>query len=496
MAVAVALSLLLVDPLAPAVITVQGGCSLPSAIRAANTDTANGGCPAGFGADTIVLTTDVELLAIEEVDDGNNGLPTVRSQITIEGNGYTVERSESAPSDFRIAKVDDTGHLTLRNTTVSGGRATAGSYGDRGGALYNRGSLTLDQSSLLSNLAGGGGAVHSSGSLFSSDSTFAFNVVNGSGPNALGGAILTEGTFQAERSVFEANFVGAVGAFVDSGLGGAIATLPTSFTTIVDSTFTGNNILATDSAVGSVIFHNFGGDLALVNSTVSQNGTISTPLPIAAVSGAVALTHVTFSGNRSYAIEGDVYAAATLFANTDGANCSATTTITGANSIADDASCPGVPSSLTGLDSMLQDNGGATPTHALEAGSNAIDTAGFCDVEADQRGAPRIGACDVGAFEFMGCPVLILDDDTVDDVQTLEECTIIAGPNFAVIGPGGDLTLLFGASAWFGDGFSVEAGGKLTVDHDPSLLLVLDELIEADRARRRTLERLGIGPRQ
>ena len=50
----------------------------------------------------------------------------------------------------------------------------------------------------------------------------------------------------------------------------------------------------------------------------------------------------------------------------------------------------------------LADNGGPTLTHALLAGSPAIDAAGAgaCPVT-DQRGVARDAACDVGAFEFV-----------------------------------------------------------------------------------------------
>jgi hypothetical protein len=51
----------------------------------------------------------------------------------------------------------------------------------------------------------------------------------------------------------------------------------------------------------------------------------------------------------------------------------------------------------------LQDNGGPTMTHALGAGSVAIDhiPAVDCEVTEDHRGEPRPGdsMCDVGAFE-------------------------------------------------------------------------------------------------
>jgi hypothetical protein len=60
----------------------------------------------------------------------------------------------------------------------------------------------------------------------------------------------------------------------------------------------------------------------------------------------------------------------------------------------------------------LSDNGGPTPTHALEIGSAAIDGGdpnGCTDpvgnlLTADQRGGPRtVGTrCDIGAFERQG----------------------------------------------------------------------------------------------
>jgi len=47
----------------------------------------------------------------------------------------------------------------------------------------------------------------------------------------------------------------------------------------------------------------------------------------------------------------------------------------------------------------LASNGGPTQTMALQAGSPAINAGSGCPA-ADQRGAPRAGACDIGAFEF------------------------------------------------------------------------------------------------
>lgn len=53
----------------------------------------------------------------------------------------------------------------------------------------------------------------------------------------------------------------------------------------------------------------------------------------------------------------------------------------------------------------LADNGGPTKTMALQEGSPAIDAGSGCP-QFDQRGAPRVGNCDIGAFEFGSYPNL------------------------------------------------------------------------------------------
>ena len=120
------------------VTTTSGGtggpdCTLRDAITSANTDTATGGCPAGSGADIINLAAGgTYTLTTEDNDeplgDGPNGLPPVTSQITINGNGATIQRDPSyacpvddGSSDFRIFHVDNPGDLTLNDLTVSNG---------------------------------------------------------------------------------------------------------------------------------------------------------------------------------------------------------------------------------------------------------------------------------------------------------------------------------------------------------------------------------------
>lgn len=478
---AVAAWALVVRPLVPAVITVEGPCTLVDAIHAANMNAPFGGCPAGSGfRDTIVLTADVSLNAVAEVDEGDNGLPTISSPIIIEGHGFTVERAPDAVEEFRLAKI--TGELMLKNTTVTGGSEVIG------GAFLNRAFFYVEDSVLIFNHADAlGGAIYSEGGLYAYGAVFSSNTAFGLSELVGGGAVVNLNFFRAEDSTFHANSAGGIYSVPSYGYGGAVWNY-SGTAQIFRSTFSSNNVHGSSVQRGSAI-HDVG-TLTLTNSTVSGNGG-STASAGALSSNGAQLTNVTLSGNNNFALVahsgGTIDVNGSLVANTSGPNCSGI--FTQLNSAADDITCSPIPLGVDGLDPVLKDNGGPTETHALEAGSNAIDGAGSCGLPTDQRGAPHVGACDRGSFEYMGCPILVLEDDTVDSVEEHEECAISVGPNLSVVGPGGDLSLIFGSYCELDDGVSVEGGARLTIEHDPSLQLLDPVLIEADRARRRALPR-------
>ncbi len=109
----------------------DGRCSLIEAILAAETDTASGDkggeCPAGHGADTIVLSPLTYTLTAVYTDTvgsffiGPTGLPPILTEIVIEGNGAVIHRASNAP-EFRILIFGGTdGRLTLNDLTISGG---------------------------------------------------------------------------------------------------------------------------------------------------------------------------------------------------------------------------------------------------------------------------------------------------------------------------------------------------------------------------------------
>lgn len=145
--------LVLAQPIAPAEIVVEGDCTLVDAITAANSDAATGGCIAGDpGLDTIILTADVTLIKVDNIADWRNGLPSVTSEITVEGNGFSVARDEAAPN-FRVFHVADGGSLDLRATTITNGSVS----GAPGGGIFVRGNLAMSNATVSGNSAFYGG---------------------------------------------------------------------------------------------------------------------------------------------------------------------------------------------------------------------------------------------------------------------------------------------------------------------------------------------------
>jgi CSLREA domain-containing protein len=294
------------------------------------------------------------------------------------------------------------GAIEVMGTTFTGNTA------DSGGGMYVSSASTqnaITNSTFTDNIATNyGGAISSHGSLVISDSHFEGNQAE----IYYGGAISLSGT--AASSVLE-----------DSTLAGNIAVhggglLVYGTLEVTGSTFVDNRALGTaNNGNGGAILNQ--GSLEISNSTFSGNtafiggGVFNNP------GKSVILTHCTLSGNQASSGQGAGlynYTDATLsFANTIIANSVSSTdcvnygsiTVNSHNLVEDGTCSVNAVGFLSGDPALaaLGDNGGPTLTHALMAGSPAIDAADpdYC-VPTDQRGMPRPqGAiCDIGAFEF------------------------------------------------------------------------------------------------
>ena len=179
-------------------ITVNDTCSLKNAITAANTNTATGGCAAGSGADTITLSSDVEVL------DRTLRVTTV---VMIDGGYHTISGSPSR----RLFEVGSSGNLHLHRVKLRK-TTSENSYGGKGGLVYNEGTLRVTKSSLEnSSASGGGGGIYNArtGEL-TIESSF-FRTLRASNSER-GGAILNAGIATITNSTFTENSAGAGGA--------------------------------------------------------------------------------------------------------------------------------------------------------------------------------------------------------------------------------------------------------------------------------------------
>jgi predicted outer membrane repeat protein len=160
----------------------NGVCSLIEAINNAQ-GSSNADCAAGdpFGPDTLNLApgSTYLLTVLQNTTDGNNGLPSINSSVTINGNNATIERDDLSVDAFRIFHVGATGNLTLNNLTLRDGLISGS-----GGAVLNRGVLTATNSTFSSNTASSrGGAIlnYGAGIVSLINSTFSDNLADGSG---------------------------------------------------------------------------------------------------------------------------------------------------------------------------------------------------------------------------------------------------------------------------------------------------------------------------
>jgi hypothetical protein len=142
----------------PSTFTAASVADLVADINAAN---------AAGGANTIVLVagTTFTLTAQNNVTDGPTGLPVIAANdnLTIQGNGDTVERSTATGTPaFRLLDVAAGASLTMSDATLQGGLATnyqviAGGnvITARGGAIFNQGTLSLNDVTVQNNTAQG-----------------------------------------------------------------------------------------------------------------------------------------------------------------------------------------------------------------------------------------------------------------------------------------------------------------------------------------------------
>lgn len=349
-------------------VLTAGQCSLRDAIAAAN---GNG------GPDVVTLAPGATYGLSHSVAGYENanaeGDLDVTDPLTIVGNGAILDGDPLAERERVLeASMLATGPaLTVRDVTITGGRAgppSGGSHGPGGGitVFVGTGSALLDRVRVTGNrvLSGastqGGGVSVGGGIVEVRDSLVDANVAEGT--NLAGGIIVSGGSL-----------------------------------TMTNTTVTGN----TGTADGGGVFQFNGTQLHLRNATVAGN-TGNVRRSAGATGSAVNSIVASPSSGANCTLNGTTWAPSS-------GNFSSS-----ADAAAD--GCAFGSTSLTGTDPLLgslADNGGPTQTMALGTGSPARDAGSadgsLCPVT-DQRGRPRptdgngdgTAACDAGAFEAAG----------------------------------------------------------------------------------------------
>ena len=387
-----------------------GGLSLREAILAANNNTNNDYVillQSGLryflsinGNDAVGAVGDLDIVGGSNVSIRTTGTPsatingaglTQRDQVLGIAPGATV-RLENIVVTGGLRGIDNEGDLTIVNggVTNNGGNIS-------GGGIYNQGTTRLINTTVSGNATNfsGGGGIYNGGSLEIVNST----INNNSSSFANGGGIYNRGSLEIVNSTINNNSSG--------DLGGGIYLWASGRGNLVNTTISGNS-----SNSGGGIYSN----------------------PFTAVT--IFLNNVTVANNRANSDGGGIYNDAnlgvyyltnTLIAgNTIG---SSTSNDVVGNFFGDSYNLIGNTTGSTGFGGTdlvnvdarlgpLQNNGGPTFTHALLAGSPAINggnnlilSEDTFDLDGDgipneplpfdQRGLARISgsAVDIGAFE-------------------------------------------------------------------------------------------------
>jgi len=273
------------------------------------------------------------------------------------------------------------GSLTLTNSIVRNNRTANSAASQNGGGIYTQGSLTLTDSTLLNNTGYLGGGLFSSGAAVLTNVIASGNTASeGGGINSNNGSVMTLTNSTVSGNTSTSN-------------GGGVMNLGTSNLTITNSTISGNT-----GANGGGIRNTQGATLTITNLTIANNTAIAGGGGISSDTGTVNVKNTLIAGN-TYASSPDVSGTFVNQGNNLIGKSNGSTSFTN-----------GVNGNLVGtiaapIDPQLgalANNGGPTQTHALLAGSLAINAGSNTGVTTtDQMGNPRIvnSLVDIGAVE-------------------------------------------------------------------------------------------------
>jgi hypothetical protein len=351
------------------------------------------------------------------------------------------------------------GALTVSNSILSGNTASSSSFG-YGGGVYNSSPsmLTVSDSTLSNNSALYGGGIENGGTATVSNSTLSGNSATGTYEG--GGGIDNNG-YLAMLAVSNSTLSGNSARSYAGGIGNVYGTV-----TVSNSTLSGNSAISDGGGTGGGIDNGYLGTLTVSNSTLSDNSAREAGCILNASTGTLTVNNSTLSGNTAtdggginnrgtltvnnstlsgntandhggglYVYSGSPVLHNTLIAgNFRGPTGTIADDVYGRLDASGDYNLIGDGTGLTGLSNgvngnlvgsaaapidpllgPLQDNGSPTQTHALLAGSPALDAGDPTQLGvADQRGVLRTGGVNIGAYQASATAFVLSAPDTVD----------------------------------------------------------------------------------
>ncbi len=384
---------------------------------------------ANAGTDTIVFQGNgtYNMGGLFSGDDNNSGGDfDIIGSLTIIGNGSanTIINGSGVDRVFDVRS----GTVSFTGLTIQGGRSNTGA----GVRIGNGVTVTMDDVIVQNNVGSGGSkgaGIYSDGNLTMTRSLVRDNGLGGSGEADGAGIYSKSGQLNLSYVEFSGNIArlgkDGGGLYIDGG----------------DATLNNVTFANNQAKRGGGLWNN-DSSTQLSNVTFSSNVATQEGGAIY-VDKNIALDHVTVVGNSApsgkggaiYDTTGQVTMSNTLMAQNAGGNFRGTVVSLGYNlSDSNTAGLSAVGDRRNTAASVLPlaNNGGFTRTHALAAGSLAIDAANpITTLLSDQRGMPYYGAAaDIGAYEYN--PYGLRPTITGVTPQTMDEDTLLPPVGFNI----------------------------------------------------------------